>query len=122
MTTIIRNLYINQGSTFTATIALKQEDGSPFDLSNYSVRSEFRKSYTSATAYTFTCEVVDNPEDGQIELSLSAADSREIASGRYLYDVEICTIDNYIDDLVYRVVEGQIEISPQITRSTDSYI
>ena len=152
--TITKNLYINQGSTFSASIAIKDDDGNPVDLTNYSIRSEFRKTYTSSTAYALMCNYDGDPEDGVIELSMPASETRLITAGRYLYDVEIYTnyadnvpadpydihntldlmndnqdidltgspmIDVNDDDIVYRVVEGTIEVSAQVTRSSDSY-
>ena len=43
---------------------------------------------------------------------LTAAQTNAIAAGRYVYDVEITSGEG----IVTRVVEGQIEVTPGVTR------
>jgi hypothetical protein len=57
--------------------------------------------------------VVSNAPQGEISLSLSSTQTGGMKAGRYLYDVEIVNTDS---GAVTRVVEGQVEINPRITR------
>lgn len=107
---VISNLYIDQGSDFSTEITLRNDDGTPLDLTNYNVYSQFRKSYNSTTGYNFTCAVID-PTNGIISISLPGSESSLIPAGRYLYDIEIASVSVKV-----RVLEGIIVLTPEITR------
>lgn len=104
------NLVIDQGSTFSADLTLKDENGDPLALSGYTANSQMRKWYTSSNATAvFTTSI--NTFSAVITLSLTANQTGLITSGRYVYDVEI-------DDGVTtsRIVEGIVTVTPQVTR------
>jgi len=105
-------LDIDQGSDFTTEITLENDNGTPMNLTGYTVYSQFRKSYGSSTAYAFTC-TVSNALHGKITLSLSGVTSSAIKHGRYLYDVEVISIVGFGKT---RVIEGIITINPEITK------
>lgn len=104
-------LDIDQGSDFTTEIELENENDTPMNLTGFSVYSQFRKSYGSTTAYSFTCNIV-NATQGKISLTLPGATSSNIRSGRYLYDVEVVSPSG----VKTRVIEGIITLNPEITR------
>ena len=106
------NLYIDQGATFSAIISVRGSDGNPLNLTNYTVKSQMRKSYGSTTAYSFVATIYD-ALSGKIQLSLAAADSSAIKPGRYLYDVEITATGGTIKA---RVAEGLVILTPEITQ------
>jgi hypothetical protein len=108
---VLANLEIDQGSDFTTELILENDDGTPMDLRQFSVYSQFRRSYGSTIGYTFQTSIVD-ALNGIISLSLSGVTSSAIKPGRYLYDVEI---SNSIPRKT-RVVEGIITINPEITK------
>lgn len=107
------NLYIDQGTTFNAVIEVADVNGDAVDVSAYQARAQFRKSYNSSTYWNFAAQII-NPEMGQIELSLTPSETTLLKAGKYVYDVEL-----YNETDVYRVLEGNIEITPEVTRSTD---
>ena len=107
----ISNLYIDQGSDFNSIITLTNQDGTILDLTGYTVKSQFRKSYNSSSYVEFSASVY-NASLGQITLGLTAAQSSAVAAGRYLYDIEITTSGGSKT----RALEGIIVISPEITR------
>jgi hypothetical protein len=106
------NLYIDQGATFSAIISVRGSDGNPLDLTNFTVKSQMRKSYGSTTAYSFTATVYD-ALSGKIQLSLAADASSAIKPGRYLYDVEISAA---MGGIKARVAEGLVILTPEITQ------
>lgn len=106
----ISNLFVDQGSDFSTVITLQNDDLTPMNLTGASVYSQFRKSYESSTAYSFT-GTVSNAVGGQITLSLSGTTSTNIPAGRYLYDVELI-----LNSTKIRVAEGIVTITPEITR------
>lgn len=105
-------LDVDQGSDFAVTIDLENDDGSLMNLSGYQIYSQFRKSYSSSTAYQFVCEIVD-ANRGKFQLKLPGVTSSSIRPGRYLYDVEIF---NPTNNSKSRVVEGIVTINPEITK------
>jgi hypothetical protein len=105
-------LDIDQGSDFSVIFELENDDGTPMDLSGFSVYSQFRKSYNSLIGYNFVVSIAD--EDlGKISLALSGSASSVIKPGRYLYDVEIRGAGNRKT----RVVQGIVTINPEITKT-----
>jgi hypothetical protein len=106
----IQNLYIDQGTTFSLAITVSDQYGEGMDLTNYTVTSQMRKSYQSATAINFTTEKT-TPVDGILTISLTADQTTAIKSGRYVYDIEIES-----DEETIRVLEGIVVINPEVTR------
>lgn len=104
-------LDIDQGSDFTAEFELENDDETPMNLSGFSVYSQFRKSYSSTTGYSFNAQVT-NAYLGKLTLSLSGSTSSTIKPGRYLYDIEVVSPGG----TKTRVVEGIITINPEITK------
>lgn len=106
-----RNLTIDQGTTFSISIELSDALDNPLDLTEYEIRAQLRKSYGSNTFTEFSTSSGDNPENGEITLSLTSEQTTLLRSGRYVYDIEI---EN--DDEVVRVLEGIITVTPEVTR------
>lgn len=106
-------LYIDQGTDFSSTINLTDDvTNMPINVYGYSVTSEFKRSYYSANAAgSFVCTLSDW-YNGEITLSLSGGASANIKAGRYLFDVKVKDRANTVS----RVVEGIINILPQVTR------
>jgi hypothetical protein len=108
---VYANLFLDQGTDFMSTINLQGVTGTAFKLTDYEIRAQMRKSYNSARAIDFVANIV-NPDLGIAQIELSAATTSEIKPGRYVYDVEVISPQG----IVYRVVEGQIEVTPRVTR------
>lgn len=109
---VYANISIDQGSDFSSVVTVEGSDGLVYNLANYSVRGQIRKSYSSATAVDFDASVLSE-QSGTITLSLTNTQTKAMKPGRYLYDVEVIHDDSGI---VTRVVEGQVEIAPGVTQ------
>ena len=107
----VSNLYVDQGTDFSAIVTLTNQDGTPINLTGFTVKSQFRKSYQSSQATSFTVAIF-NATAGKIRMSLPAATSSPIAAGRYLYDVEITSAIGERK----RALEGIVVLTPEITR------
>jgi hypothetical protein len=70
-----------------------------------------RKSYSSSTAYTID-STVTGTANGEITLSVTAANTANLSAGRYVYDLKITSPSN----IVTRVVEGIVTVLPSVTR------
>lgn len=104
-------LQLEQGATFSTTINVEDTQGAAINLSGYTANSQIRKSYYSSSAYNLTATVT-GIANGEITLSMTAANTANISSGRYLYDLLITSPTS----IKTRVVEGIVVILPSITR------
>lgn len=106
-------LFLEQGASFNASIALDDVSGESFNLVNYTASSQMRKSYYSTNAAaTFTVSTGIDPSIGVITMSLDSANTANIYPGRYVYDVYV---SNEMGSRV-RVLEGIINVTPQVTK------
>ena len=106
----VKNLVVDQGSTFSATITVTTDGSTAKNLAGYTTTGQIRKSYASSTTTDFTTSQVDGT--GVITISLTATQTGALKSGRYVYDVEIANAPEVI-----RVREGIVTVTPQVTKS-----
>ena len=104
------NIIVDQGSTYSTSINLTDDEDNPLDLTNFTGAAQIRKSFTSTTAVSFN--VTLGGANGTLTLALSANATANVTPGRYLYDVELTDSSNNIT----RVFEGMVTITPNITR------
>lgn len=105
------NLIIDQGSTFSTTVDLTDENDDPIDLSTYTGAGQIRKHYTSSTSVPFS--VALGGATGSITISLTATQTSNLVAGRYVYDVELTSQGS---GAISRVLEGIVTVTPQVTR------
>lgn len=106
-------LYMDQGATFNNVVNLSDDiTNASINLQNFVVRSQMRRSYYSANATANIVCTISNSANGEITMSLNAANTSSIKAGRYLFDLEI--LDN--GGGVTRVLEGIITVTPEVTR------
>lgn len=104
------NILIDQGASFETSLNLTDDNGDPIDLSGYTGAGQIRKHYTSSTAVNLTVGL--GGANGTVTLSLAANATANMASGRYVYDVEVTDSSN----TVTRLIEGIVTVTPQVTR------
>ena len=104
------NLLIDQGSTYSVNLEVKDANNDLVNLTGYSGAGQIRKQYTSNSATAFSISVYSN---GTVTAALSANQTANLVSGRYVYDIEIV---HAILGTVIRVVEGQVTVTPRATR------
>lgn len=104
-------LNIEQYATFSTTVNVEDAAGAAVNLSGYSVASQIRKSYYSSTANNFTATITGNA-NGEITLSMTAANTALLTPGRYLYDLVITSPST----IKTRVVEGIVNVLGGVTQ------
>ena len=104
-------LTLEQGANFNTVLDLKDSAGGILNLAGYTVAAQMRKSYYSTTATNFTITVTDAAA-GQITMTMSAANTSNVSSGRYVYDVLITSGAS----VKTRIIEGIVTILPSVTR------
>jgi len=108
---IYSNLTVDQGSTFSAYVDVTDADGDALDITNYTVEGQIRKTYSSLNSVSFDA-TISNALGGTIRLILSDTQTNSMKAGRYVYDVEITSPSGEKT----RVLEGQVEVTPGVTR------
>lgn len=105
-------LTVDQGATFESNIDLVDDDGAAINVAGYVFSGQIRKSYYSLNPTANLLITVVNSANGNVNISLNAATTTNIKSGRYLYDVKMTDTAN----VVTRIVEGIITVTPQVTK------
>lgn len=103
------NLVIDQGTTFTTTITVTDDEGTALNLAGYTGAAQIRKHYTSSSSVSFVVSIT--AATGEVTLSLSADATGNLVAGRYVYDCELTN-----SGTVSRVLEGIVTVTPQVTR------
>lgn len=107
------NISIDQGSTFTTTLDLTDENDDPINLAGYTANAQIRRWYSSTNAAAvFTANTGTNTAAGVLTLSLTANQTSNLEFGRYVYDVNVADASNTIT----RIVEGIVMVTPRVTR------
>lgn len=108
----VSNLSIDQGTTYSVTISVADDTGSARNLTGYTGRAQLKRSYYTNTNTAFTV-AINNPSEGEVELSLTATQTSNLKAGRYVYDLELV---NTGTNAVERIVEGIVTIYPEVTK------
>jgi len=107
------NIIIDQGTDFSTTLTVTDDNGNVTDLTGYSANGHIRKHYTSTTATVFTTTFGSPRSDGQVTISLTRTQTGNMTAGRYVYDVELTSSANTRS----RLVEGIVTVSPEVTKA-----
>ena len=105
-------LNMDQGATFNVDIDLTEANNAPINVTGYTFSSSIRKSYYSSRVTANLVVTIQNAANGNVKLSLAAANTANIKAGRYLFDVKQVDTSN----VTSRVVEGIISVNPQVTK------
>lgn len=104
------NLIIEKGTTFLINITVKDASETIVNLSNYTAKSQLRKSPDSSNSISFT--INNGGNTGVLVLSLSSNTSETLDYGRYLYDITLTDLSNN----VIRLLEGTATVTADITK------
>jgi hypothetical protein len=104
-------LLIEQGASFSTTVNVEDTAGAAINLTSYTAASQMRKSYYSST-YSAISSVITGNANGEITLTMTSANTANLAPGRYVFDLVITAPTT----IKTRVVEGIIVVSPGVTQ------
>lgn len=111
---ITRDIFIDQGASFLKQFAIHNPIGSttPFDLTGCTILGTMKTIPESTVIIAeLFCDIVDDPEDGVISISLTPDETATIKPRKYVYDVIAINPDSNF----YRIVEGIAIVSPGVT-------
>lgn len=107
---------LNQGTDLTVPFFLTDESGKALNLSGFSAQMQLRSnSYTGNLIDTLTSEnggLVLDGDAGSLTVIFSHGKTEEYPATALVYDIELVSPSN----LITRVVEGRIAVSPEVTR------
>lgn len=104
-------MLIEQGATFSTVVNVVDSAGAAVNLSGYSASSQMRKSYY-ATSYTIITPTITGNANGEITLSMTAANTANLTPGRQVFDLLITSPNG----TKTRVIEGIVVVSPGVTQ------
>ena len=116
MTAGIYNATIDQGATWSATVLYKDSTGAAINLTGFTAAMQVRQQYSSETAdLTLTTSnggITITGATGTVLITMTAAQTRDLEEGYYVYDVELTSPSA----LVTRLIQGQLTVAPEVTR------
>ena len=111
------DIMIDQGTDVAIELSLVDKNGAKKNLTGYSVAAKMKRTYNSDSADTTDFATVITDEDqGELTLSLTNIQTDALKAGRYVYDVEISYQDSDSNTIIERILEGNIHVSPSVTR------
>ena len=108
----ISNLSIDQGTDYSVTVTVTDTTGSARDLTDYTAKSQLRRSYYTNSNIAFDVNIY-NPGIGEITLEMNSATTGNLKPGRYVYDLELKSNSTL---QIERIVEGIVTVYPEVTR------
>jgi len=106
------DLILNAGTDFRSNVDMLADDGTPIDLTGFVFQSQIRKSYYSINATANIIMTVVDAANGNVSMTLDAANTANISPGKYVYDILVTNAAN----VKSRLAEGQITVTPRVTK------
>ena len=113
------DLEIDQGSDTKWQIKMLLADGTPRDITGYTVRGNVNRSYDAdaSEVTAFTTSLVDPATNGVLEFMLTNTQTDAMTRRRYVYDLEVEYIDaNTGATIVERILEGNLVVSRSVSK------
>lgn len=105
----VYTLDVEAGATFTRQFEYTNEDETVFDLTGYTALMHIRETAESDLALEVVPEI-DVPT-GIISITITAAETSSLTLPEYVWALELTK-----DELVIRLVEGKVSVSPEVVR------
>jgi hypothetical protein len=109
------NMNVDQGATFERVITWNDSAGNPVNLGGYTARMQVRQRFVSPTtvlSLTTGSGITLGGALGTITLLASASTTAQIATGEYLYDLELVSGGG----VVTRLLQGLFTVNAEVTR------
>lgn len=110
MAAININLTIEQGADYDVDFTIRNDDGTPLNLTGYTAESVVKKHSSSVSSYPFNVTFI-NRAAGEIAISMASTTTSTLSEGRYLYDVVLTSPNNFKS----RVIQGSVLVIPGVT-------
>ena len=110
------NVVIDQGADWFLNVTYDNPNGTPVNLTGYTAALQLRSLPTDTVAVltlTTSAGITITPLTGLVAIHATATQTRAIDEGIYYYDLEITQTSTGI---VTRLIQGQADVSPEVTR------
>ena len=109
---------IDQGADAAVEIHLVDKTGAKKDLTNHTITAKLKRTFNSDSADTtdFNSIIATPASDGVVTISLTNTQTDALKAGRYVYDVEMSYVDSAGDNIIERVLEGKVHVTPSVTK------
>lgn len=105
---------IEAGATLNFQFTLYSA-GSKWDLTDYEARMDIREDIDSPTALISLDSdgngITLGGSAGTVEITIDADTTTTFPAGRYVYDLELESLDG----TVWRVLQGKVQVRPEVT-------
>ena len=105
-----QDLAVYQGDDWAGTVTIRNEDGTPADISGYTAQAQIRRAVADADPVV-EVEMSATVESPQVHLSIPH-DETEGLSGRYVWDLQL--IDGA--GAITTVLAGKVIVTAEVTR------
>ena len=112
------NTVIDQGADWYINFTYENPAGTPVNITGYTAALQIRTSPLARTyvlSLTTGAGITITGATGLIAVHATATQTAAITNGKYAYDLEITSPAS--PAIVTRLVQGTVEISPQVTRT-----
>jgi len=109
------DIIADQGATFTRNLHWFDPAGDPVNLTDYTARMQVRQRYVSTStilSLVSPTNITLGGGAGTIVITASATTMAAVASGEYVYDLEMVASNG----VVTRLVQGTFTVRPEVTR------
>ena len=107
------NLYVDQGTTFLASLDLFTFEGEEFDVDSQEFFCDVRKMYSSAKAFSAEVTTVNNGETNTLDLFISSEATENVKPGKNQYDIVMVSPNGERQ----KILEGLLFVMDTITRN-----
>ena len=118
MATTYEDLDFNQGADVAVELNCTEISGDTKNLTNHSIAAKMKRTYKSTDAediQAFNAIIQSPATAGKITLSLTNSQTGALRAGRWVYDAELSFVDSSSNTIIERILEGQINVLPQVT-------
>ena len=109
---------IDQGADVAIEMFIVKKDGNPRNIASHAFNMKMKRSYSSTDSADIIdwATIVSDANAGIMTASLTNTQTDALRKGKYVYDVEMQYVDSDGDTIIERVLQGQMIVSPSVTR------
>lgn len=109
---------LDQGSDVAIECFIVKKDGNAKNIAGHTFNMKMKRTYNSTDSADIQdwTTVVSDADNGVVTASLTNTETDALRKGKYVYDLEMSYDDSNGDSIIERVLQGQILVSPSVTR------
>lgn len=106
-------IYIDQGADYNNTIYITDDvTNATLNVTGYKITSQLKRSYYSKNVSGNIVCTLTNANTGELQMSMTAANTAKLKPGRYVFDVKMKNNSNTF----FRILEGIATVTPGVTK------